>query len=397
MEDKVKHPDTGLGSLFVTCDPYGIPQKYELRHAFPNSISTLEGAFVDYMREERQNAARHAVLPDLHIHRYDLPSGLSATEPDETFGNDPRKLQEFIGIHRLQPVCDFSLRRFDALMFILKERRQEQPAPAVLKMYVEDHTRLGDGLKVDFEKYMALFEEYDLYCRERLSVVETTRGALLFPYAEMKGNPAAGVLQYIADHYFSPQASQWQYVSTYDIESPTRQQIQAARRSGYMLSLNERGFLPHRADWQSLADLAGPKYGESRYELRPTYHDFHYFIEDNGLQVSPRNNELFTLIFIAEYGCPQNFQRDPVYADHPDRRAFVRLDRQLEEAKEKTPGGDERFYRIQHRQQLLARDILRDKYGVVIPEPQLTGPSRLQESKQTQKQGIKPRKTNLKL
>jgi len=54
----------------------------------------------------------------------------------------------------------------------------------------------------------------------------------------------------------------------------------------------------------------------------------------------------------------------------------------------KFPEDSERFYRIQNRQQLLARDILRDKYGITIPEPQLTGTSVRQESSQ-EKSGLR--------
>ena len=52
----------------------------------------------------------------------------------------------------------------------------------------------------------------------------------------------------------------------------------------------------------------------------------------------------------------------------------------------KFPEDSERFYRIQNRQQLLARDILRNKYGITIPEPQLTGTSVRQKSSQVKNQ-----------
>ncbi|MEQ3031714.1 hypothetical protein, partial [Alistipes indistinctus] len=58
----------------------------------------------------------------------------------------------------------------------------------------------------------------------------------------------------------------------------------------------------------------------------------------------------------------------------------------------KFPEDSERFYRIQNRQQLLARDILRNKYGITIPEPQLTGTSVRQESSQEKKR-LEKRKT----
>ena len=63
------------------------------------------------------------------------------------------------------------------------------------------------------------------------------------------------------------------------------------------------------------------------------------------------------------------------YADFSELGSFARLDQLMNTVRRKFPEDSERFYRIQNRQQLLARDILRNKYGITIPEPQLTGTS----------------------
>ena len=222
----------------------------------------------------------------------------------------------------------------------------------------------------------------------QLQVVETAHGALLLPYDDYP-NRLRSFLQYVANHYFTLTARQFGHIRMYEMAVPHQDRQEILSRAGYMFAPDNGQFLPEKALWHPVDKLLqgnGMRGRQVVYTLRPTYHDFHYFIEDNSLQVSPRNNELFTLIFIAEYGCPQNFQRDPVYADHPDRRTFARLDRELERVKRQAPGDEERFYRIQNRQQLLARDILRNKYGITIPEPQMTGTSVRQQSSQVKNQ-----------
>ena len=85
-------------------------------------------------------------------------------------------------------------------------------------------------------------------------------------------------------------------------------------------------------------------------------------------------------------------QRSKAYADFSELGSFARLDQLMNMVLRKFPEHSERFYRVQNRQQLLARDILRDKYGVVIPEPKLTGTSVQQETSPVKKRQDK-RKT----
>ena len=377
--------------MLVTYNPFGIPANVKCESEITDSAGA-DRIFMDYLQAERDAVLSSGTFPDLRVCRYDIGSDVPG--PDAL--HDPQRLQEFIRERCPQPSCDFSLRRFDALQYVLKDIEETKDLQ-ILKKYMNPNIKLRDEIREGLDRCMEYLQNDS--ATNLLQVVETAQGALLLPYADYP-NRLRSFLQYVADHYFTPTARQFGHIRMYEMAVPHQDRQEILSRAGYMFAPDNGQFLPEKVRWYPVDKLLqdnGMRGRQGVYTLCPTYHDFHYFIEDNGLQVSPRNNELFTLIFIAEYGCPQNFQRDPVYADHPDRRTFARLDRELERVKRQAPGDEERFYRIQNRQQLLARDILRNKYGITIPEPQMTGPSRLQKVKQTEKQENKPKKTHLKL
>lgn len=364
--------------LLVTYDPFGIPAKVRCESGITNK-TRADRLFMDYVQRERDTVLASGTFPDLRVCRYDL----SMEGPGPDILHDPSRLQEFIREECPSLSYDFSLRRFDALQYVL-QNVEDTGNLQIIKNYMEPDMELRADIREELERCMEYNAEAYNGTANQLQMVETAQGTLLLPYTNYP-NRLQSFLQYVADHYFTPTARQLGYVRMAYAEAPGQEVQDAASRAGYMFAPDNGRFLPDKAQWHPTDRLIQDKTIQGTYTLTPTYHDFHYFIEDHGLQVSPRNDRLFTLVFIAEYGCPQNFQRDPVYADHPDRRAFARLDRQLEEARQKAPGDSERFYRIQNRQQLLARDILRDRYGITIPEPKLTGTSIRQEPLQIKK------------
>lgn len=379
MSDKKKN------ILLATYDPFGIPATVRCESGITTK-ARADRLFMDYVQTERDTVLAFGTFPDLRVCRYDLSTAI----PGPNILHDPLRLQEFIREECPSPSYDFSLRRFDALQYVL-QNVEDTGNLQILHNYMEPDMELRADIREELERCMEYNAEAYNGPANLLQMVETAQGTLLLPYTNYP-NRLQSFLQYVADHYFTPTARQFGYVRMAYTEAPGQEVQDVASLAGYMFAPDNGQFLPEKAQWHPADRLIRDKTIQGTYTLTPTYHDFHYFIEDNGLQVSPRNNELFTLIFIAEYGCPQNFQQDPVYADHPDRRTFARLDRELEEVKRQAPGDEERFYRIQNRQQLLARDILRDKYGITIPEPQLTGTSVRQESSQEKKR-FEKRKT----
>ena len=366
--------------MLVTYNPFGIPANVKCESEITDSAGA-DRIFMDYLQAERDAVLSSGTFPDLHVCRYDIGSDVPG--PDAL--HDPQRLREFIRERCPQPSCDFSLRRFDALQYVLKDIEETKDLQR-LKQYMDPGIELREDIQEGVDQCMEYLQ--DDSTANQLQVVETAQGALLLSYDDYP-NRLRSFLQYVADHYFTLTARQFGPIRKYEMAVPHQDRQEILSRAGYMFAPDNGQFLPEKVRWYPVDKLLqgnGMRGRQVVYTLRPTYHDFHYFIEDNGLQVSPRNNELFTLIFIAEYGCPQNFQRDPVYADHPDRRTFARLDRELERVKRQAPGDEERFYRIQNRQQLLARDILRNKYGITIPEPQMTGTSVRQQSSQVKNQ-----------
>ena len=132
------------------------------------------------------------------------------------------------------------------------------------------------------------------------------------------------------------------------------------------------------------------------FRILPAADAFRAFAEAFGVEVSQRNRNVGTLLLIVQNGCPVHMQRSKAYADFSELGSFARLDQLMNMVLRKFPEHSERFYRVQNRQQLLARDILRDKYGVVIPEPQMTGISVRQEPSQVKKQQNKRKKLRIK-
>lgn len=379
MSDKRKN------ILLVTYDPFGIPATVRCESGITTK-ARADRLFMDYVQTERDTVLASGTFPDLRVCRYDLSTAI----PGPNILHDPSRLQEFIREECPSPSYDFSLRRFDALQYVL-QGIEDTGNLQILQNYMEPGMDLQEDIREELDRCMEYNAEAYNGTANLLQMVETAQGTLLLPYTNYP-NRLQSFLQYVADHYFTPTARQLGYVRMAYAEAPGQEVQDVASRAGYMFAPDNGQFLPDRAQWHSADRLIRNKTIQGTYPLTPTYHDFHYFIEDHGLSVSPQNDRLFTLVFIAEYGCPQNFQRDPVYTDHPNRRAFARLDRQLEEARQKAPGDSERFYSIQNRQQLLARDILRNKYGITIPEPQMTGTSVRQEPSQVKKQPEK-RKT----
>ena len=181
------------------------------------------------------------------------------------------------------------------------------------------------------------------------------------------------------------------YVSKDILYNYTGRERELSRRSVSMFSLEDHSFLPGKARWSDCATKEGNVIGND-FRILPAADAFRAFAEAFDVKVSQRNRNVGTLLRIAREGCPIHMQHRKEYADFSELGSFARLDQLMNTVRRKFPEDSERFYRIQNRQQLLARDILRNKYGITIPEPQLTGTSVRQESSQEKKR-LEKRKT----
>lgn len=388
-------------SLFVTYDKYNIPQNACCIPEYPVSVNNTSIEFRNYMDYERTDALRGEFVPDVRLCRYDFDKALLGPEQEqkESLITNPLALEAFIDENHLKPVCDFSLRRYDALIFAAADQMENRNNESLqreiesfegLKYYMNPASVLSDEVKEVMKQYQEYLRDCDpSEGKKRVDAIETGQGTLLFPF---KSPLAHHFLQYVADRFFTPEARQIGYVRMYPLERPTEEQTRIAARSGYMFSLRDKTFLPEKAIWNLPIVLPEKETPGCTYPLRPTYDAFRYFIQDNDLTVSVENDQVFNLVFIAEMGCPAHFQTDEQYDRFIHRADFLALDDRLEKARRENPSNETLFFRIQNRQQILARDILRGKYNIEIPELKLTGPPAPERQRHRENVRVKPSK-----
>lgn len=362
--------EQGVSCLFVTFDQYGVPERFEY---LTGNVTTnfLDSSFIHYLGAHKYEPG---YVPDLHVCRYDFSNELLNKKHLDGFYTDPRALKEFIDQHHLIPEYDFPLRKVYAIDYAL-EGVDDSFDLETLGEYISPYNKIQDGVTDDMDQCMEKFRKLDESFPDRLKSIETAQGVLLFPDIDNIKPRMHSMLQYIADNFFNPQADQIKYVRFYDIDSPTEEQTRIANQSGYMFSLRDGSFLPEKALWHPTVSVKKETDRDCQYDLIPTYEAFRNFTEDHNLTISPRNDQIFNLLFIAEMGCPAFFQTNIQYVDFTHMEEFRELDNRLEKAKREEPKNIALFYSTQNQQQLLARDILRDQYNVVVPEVKLTGPS----------------------
>ena len=119
------------------------------------------------------------------------------------------------------------------------------------------------------------------------------------------------------------------------------------------------------------------------YPIEPTYHAFKQFTEDYQLSVTPKNAEIFNLLFIREYGLPADFNSNENYKGFAYNSDFKTLNQEMSELQSKKGYSEKAFYNIQNRQQQLADKILGLAYKLTCPPLQLTGPAASEKKKAT--------------
>ena len=346
----------------------------------------LDDAFLNYLNYECRLATAGQYFPDLTVRRYDFASSLLNEEQVHLLGRDPKLLMEFLSGNDLKPKYDYRLREVFgcngggyisdfAYLQTYMNPRVHDPA-------IESSRRKARNLFMD---------ENGGQPHLVLSSIRTAKGAVFFPPTGRGYLQRRALLQYIADRFFCAEGMELGYVSKNILYNYTGRERELSRRSVSMFSLEDHSFLPGKARWSDCATKEGNVIGND-FRILPAADAFRAFAEAFDVKVSQRNRNVGTLLRIAREGCPIHMQHRKEYADFSELGSFARLDQLMNTVRRKFPEDSERFYRIQNRQQLLARDILRNKYGITIPEPQLTGTSVRQESSQEKKR-LEKRKT----
>lgn len=202
--------------------------------------------------------------------------------------------------------------------------------------------------------------------------IQTPKGAVYLPVTDEGVLYKQCFLQDLADRFFTPEVQSLGRIREFYISNPNHS-------TEHYMQKHLDFFRSNPSDKQ-LANI--PLYPIEQSELlkkggyptEPAYHAFKQFTEDNRLSVNSKNAEIFTLLFIREYGLPADFNTNESYKEFTHKGDFKPLNQEMSELQSQKGYSEKTFYHIQNRQQQLADKILGLEYKLACPPLQLTGP-----------------------
>lgn len=209
--------------------------------------------------------------------------------------------------------------------------------------------------------------------------IQTPKGAVYLPATDEGAVYKQCYLQYLADRFFTPEVQALERVREFYISNPNHS------TEHYMQK--HLGFFQSNPFYGELAKM--PLYPIERsellkkggYPIEPTYHAFKQFTEDYHLSITPKNAEIFNLLFIREYSLPADFNSNESYREFAYKGDFKPLDQEMSELQSKKGYSEKAFYNIQNRQQQLADRILGLVYKLTCPPLLLTGSAASEKKK----------------
>lgn len=352
--------------FFVTFDEKNIPVDFDCLGLYPKNRQFIDTSFMYYINGIRNEVKTNSFFPDLRVCRYEILDSPLIRSQFWECDRDTRRFIKFIDESLPQPVYDFSLRKYDALIDAWDGKSIIDNLDD-FKYYMDPATYMDKQTKEKMGLSLQYWQEVDQSRDQHLNAIETRQGILLFPRSDMIDKRQKSVFQYIANNYFTREAQQFGYLREYTIYSPSQEQQVYAEQSNYMFSPRDMEFIPEKATWYRPMQSPKEKTGGCQYDILLQYDAFRHFTEDYNLYVDGYNRTIGDLIYIAEYGTPFGFQTDIKYHDFTYRELFKELDDALAKVPTKTPANDRLFYEIQNKQKELARDILRTDYKIALP------------------------------
>ena len=209
--------------------------------------------------------------------------------------------------------------------------------------------------------------------------IQTPKGAVYLPITDEGAVYKQCFLQDLADRFFTPEVQALRRIREFYISNPNHS------TEHYMQK--HLDFFQSNPPDKQLAKI--PLYPIEQSELlkkggyptEPTYHAFKQFTEDYQLLVTPKNAEIFNLLFIREYGLPADFNSSESYKAFVHKDDFKPLNQEMSELQSQKGYSEKAFYHIQNRQQQLADKILGQEYKLTCPPLQLTGSAASEKKK----------------
>ena len=356
-------------------------------HASPNAFSLYTNSFLpDKAQYLDATILRNAQLNKSHrmeptLDAYDKFASSYGVVPTIANAQILRllSLQETAGIYGI----DYAARRipfmhknsfnsqFNALQNIPAENKGEQEK---IKALIRDQATYI--LKRDYGISSDNRQNKEI---DPIISIQTPGGAVYLPVTDEGVLYKQCFLQDLADRFFTPEVQSLGRIREFYISNPNHS-------TEHYMQKHLDFFRSNPSDKQ-LANI--PLYPIEQSELlkkggyptEPAYHAFKQFTEDNRLSVNSKNAEIFTLLFIREYGLPADFNTNESYKEFTHKGDFKPLNQEMSELQSQKGYSEKTFYHIQNRQQQLADKILGLEYKLACPPLQLTGPAASEKKK----------------
>lgn len=216
---------------------------------------------------------------------------------------------------------------------------------------------------------------------EPIFSLQTPKGAVYLPVSDEGVLYKKCYLQYLADRFFTPEVQALGRIREFYISSPNHSTQHYMRK--HLEFFQSNPFYGDLAKMPLYPIEQSELLKKGGYPIEPTYHAFKQFTEDYQLSVTPKNAEIFNLLFIREYGLPADFNSNENYKGFAYNSDFKTLNQEMSELQSKKGYSEKAFYNIQNRQQQLADKILGLAYKLTCPPLQLTGPAASEKKKAT--------------
>ncbi len=219
---------------------------------------------------------------------------------------------------------------------------------------------------------------------EPIFSLQTPKGAVYLPVSDEGALYKKCYLQYLADRFFTPEVQALGRIREFYISSPNHSTQHYMRK--HLEFFQSNPFYGDLAKMPLYPIEQSELLKKGGYPIEPTYHALRQFTEDYQLSVTPKNADIFNLLFIREYGLPADFGSNESYKEFVHKGDFKTLNQKMSELQSQKGYSEKAFYNIQNRQQQLADKILGLAYKLTCPPLQLTGPVTSEKKKAAPRQ-----------
>lgn len=350
--------NTSAESLFITFDPYGIPERFSYHLEHSTYGLSHDDAFMKYMEEEIEYS-RFFYPANNRFCRCDFSNAGISNDDLERFSKDRDELMSVITKNNLQPCYDFSMMAVDYLLNDIYRFR----SPVFAK--IRDAFRLDNPMTEDQVKIQRfLNNNTPAATLEKPSLINAVMvgDKILYFDRFQRGMMCRKMyLQYLADNFYADATPDTWRLVCYSGIPANKVNVARAAATRDMFSLYDRTFLPEKAQYLTTPIYLEDVAAESACIFHKDVNSFRKFAYDYYLDESAGNATINTLQRILYNGVTYMCFDDKF----PYRKEFEEI-----ASKYKGTIPDTAQYHVRNlEEKQLAYTLLKTRCGMNFPNP----------------------------